>query len=122
MGFLGIIALSAWLKPDPRGYGTHQQLGLPPCLLLELTGIRCPHCGMTTSFSYTIRGHLGAAWRANPLGTPLFLAVVLAIPWLLATAISGRWILTNRPFQIIVWTAILFTTGTVFMWLTRLLF
>ncbi len=120
--FSGIIALSAWLTPDPRGFGTHQQLGLPPCFLREYTGVSCPHCGMTTSFSQTIRGDFDQAWSANPLGAPLFLAVSAAIPWLLVTAATGHWFLTNRPFRIIVWTAILFGGGTVLMWIIRLLF
>ena len=77
---------------------------------------------MTTSFSHTIRGNLDQAWKANPLGAPLFLAVAAAIPWLLITAATGRWFLTEKPFRIIVWTAILFGGGTVLIWIIRLLF
>ena len=34
--------------------GTHQQLGLPPCNFVTLTGYPCPACGMTTSFALLV--------------------------------------------------------------------
>ena len=33
---LMVIDHDPWLPPDPRGYGTHQQLGLPPCTMKML--------------------------------------------------------------------------------------
>jgi len=32
-----VLAMAAWLKPAAIGYGTHMQLGLPPCNFLRLT-------------------------------------------------------------------------------------
>ena len=32
LGVLVMVAVGLYLTPDPAGHGTHQQLGLPPCL------------------------------------------------------------------------------------------
>ncbi|HEX2675082.1 MAG TPA: DUF2752 domain-containing protein [Polyangiales bacterium] len=86
-GFLSIAAASAavltiasWLVPDPRGFGTHTQLGLPPCTFRELTKLPCPGCGLTTAFAHMVRGELVDALAANPLGAVLFALVALALP------------------------------------------
>ena len=68
-----VAVLSFWgvglyLVPDPRGHGTHQQLGLPPCLIYFLTGRSCPSCGLTTSVSALLHGNFALAWRVNPFG------------------------------------------------------
>ena len=65
---LGGFALAYALEPDPRGFGTHQSLGLPPCTFRALFGIPCPSCGMTTSFSHFMHGNLWQAFRANAGG------------------------------------------------------
>src|SRR5947209_2100708 len=44
---IGLLATAACLTPSPRGMGTHQQLGLPPCTVVQWFGVRCPSCGMT---------------------------------------------------------------------------
>ncbi|HEY2158660.1 MAG TPA: DUF2752 domain-containing protein, partial [Isosphaeraceae bacterium] len=87
---IGLFATAGRLSPDPRGYGTHEQLGLSPCAILRLTGRPCPTCGMTTSFAWLARGDPARAWRANPAG--LLAAVVGAglVPWLLLVASTGR--------------------------------
>ena len=36
---LSVLGVAAWLKPDPRGFGTHQQLGLGKCGMLVTTGL-----------------------------------------------------------------------------------
>ena len=92
---LGLILLvglgvAGWLEPDARGFGTHQQLGLPPCTFRTLFGVRCPSCGMTTAWAHTVRGQIGAAVRANAGGTVLALIVVFVAPWLLIAALRGR--------------------------------
>src|SRR3954447_16098360 len=46
-----VLGVACWLRPDPRGMGTHQQLGLPPCTFYLYTDVPCPSCGMTTSFT-----------------------------------------------------------------------
>jgi hypothetical protein len=72
-----VLALAAWVEPDPRGYGTHERLGLPPCGLMAVTGVPCPSCGLTTSFAHAVRLHPLAAARAQPLGLLLVLVAFL---------------------------------------------
>jgi len=103
LGITGIglilVFVIAWrLTPDVRGYGTHQQLGLPPCTFRRLMGVQCPHCGMTTSFANIVRGNLKAAWDANPMGIPLAMIFASGIPWCLSVAVRGRWLGTQEPF------------------------
>lgn len=74
----------------PLRQGTHEQLGLPPCTFMVLTGVPCPACGMTTSFALLVRGELAHSLRANALGTLLAVAGMAAIPWLLLGAVTGR--------------------------------
>jgi hypothetical protein len=68
VGLMGLLVLARALEPDPRGYGTHTQLGLGPCAFATLTGHPCPTCGMTTSWAHFTRGDFGQAWRASPAG------------------------------------------------------
>jgi hypothetical protein len=70
--------------------GTHQQLGLPPCRFLELTGKPCPSCGMSTSFALLVRGDVLNSLRANAVGTLLALTCLAYIPWAVWCACRGR--------------------------------
>lgn len=92
---LALLVTASRLPPNPRGMGTHQALGLPPCSLVTWFGLRCPSCGMTTSWAHLTRGHLLAAVRANSGGTLLGLAAVVCGPWLLGSGLYGRWL--GRP-------------------------
>jgi hypothetical protein len=92
LGLVSLLVLAVLLHPSNRGYGTHQQLGFPPCTSVVLFGRRCPACGMTTSWSHTVRGQLPSALRANVGGTLLALLTVAAAPWLLLSAARGRWL------------------------------
>jgi hypothetical protein len=85
------FAVACVLKPDARGFGTHQQLGLPPCTFQFLWEIPCPGCGMTTSYACLVRGQWGAALTANPAGALLAVGSLLVIPWCIYVAITGRW-------------------------------
>lgn len=85
-----VLGVARWLEPDPRGYGTHTQLGLAPCLFAQVTGYRCPSCGMTTAFAWFVRGGFERSWRANPAGCALAPVCAGLIPWLLAGAAWGR--------------------------------
>jgi Protein of unknown function (DUF2752) len=90
IGLTAVLGVAHRLEPDPRGYGTHLQLGLSPCMFAQVTGYRCPSCGMTTSFAWFVRGRFDRAWRANPVGSLLAPTCALLIPWLLAGAARGR--------------------------------
>ena len=76
-------------QPNRAGMGTHQQLGLPPCTFDTIFGIRCPTCGMTTSWSHLMHGDLAASWSANPGGTCLAVATMLGAAWAIAAAARG---------------------------------
>jgi len=73
----GVLAVAASLTPDGRGFGTHQQLGMPACSSEAIWGRPCPSCGMTTAFACFVRGDLLAALRAQVLGAVLAGATLL---------------------------------------------
>jgi hypothetical protein len=88
-----VLWIARVLDPDERGHGTHEQLGLPPCGFLELTGIPCPGCGLTTAFAHLARADLAAAFSANPGAVPLFTLTLLAVPF------AAVGVVTARPFE-----------------------
>ncbi len=92
------MLIVAWqLEPrSAKGYGTAQQLNLPPCGLLVTSGYPCPSCGMTTSVSATARGKVAAALTAQPFGVMLFVAAVGLTVLGAAQAITGRRCLGRR--------------------------
>jgi len=82
LGLLTCLGIAAWLTPDPSGQGTHQQLGLPPCTSVSLLAMRCPACGMTTSWALMIRGRASEALQTNIGGSLLFLVAFFSVPWI----------------------------------------
>ena len=92
-----LLVTAAAIKPDKRGYGTHQRLGLPPCSFKVVTGVRCPSCGMTTSWAYLVRGQIVNSVKSNCGGAFLGLVVIVMAPWALASGVRGRWLW--RPFN-----------------------
>jgi len=98
----GMLVVAAVLRPDPRGYGTHEQMGLPPCSFDEVFQVRCPSCGMTTAWSHTVRGQLIAALKANAAGAVLALSAILALPWFAWAGVAGVWPRLTPP----AWTSI----------------
>jgi hypothetical protein len=90
LGLVLVLGIARWLEPDARGHGTHTQLGLLPCSLLTITGYKCPSCGMTTAFAWSVRGNLVRAWQSNPVGMLMVPVCVLLVPWLLVGAARGR--------------------------------
>ena len=72
---LAPLLVAAVLSPNPDGTGSHEALGLARCQFLARTGIPCPSCGMTTSWTWFARGNLAASLYVQPMGTVLaFLA------------------------------------------------
>ena len=82
------FSLAVSLAPNPAGFGTHQQLGLPPCSFQTMFGIPCPSCGMTTSFSHFVRGQWLRAAAAN-LGGLLLAILLLSITWIVPALSTG---------------------------------
>jgi len=115
-GSIVVLALAAAIEPAARGYGTHTQLGLPPCGFLLLSGSPCPGCGLTTAFAHGIRGHWAMAASSNPLGLALFLIVCACVPLGVTAALRGwsfgavidrfglsRWALALAGSAIAIW-------------------
>lgn len=81
----GVAVVAAlWLVvPDPRGFGTHEQLGMRPCGWPARYGMPCPTCGVTTAASHLV--HL-RPWQA--LATQPFGAVLAGLLlWVLAVTV-----------------------------------
>lgn len=65
---LTLLVVASRLEPNSNGLGTHQQLGLPPCSMRVIFGIRCPGCGMTTSWAHFTNGDWSSSMAVNPGG------------------------------------------------------
>lgn len=85
-----VLGIARWLTPSDRGYGTHQQLGLGECTMLQLTGFPCPMCGMTTTFSLLAHVRLVDALFNQPFGIVLFSATLLCFLVGVADVVTGR--------------------------------
>jgi hypothetical protein len=57
------------------------------CPLRRLTGIPCPTCGSTRAALSLLAGHVGAAWRCNPL---VFSAGLVAAAVVVVRVTLGR--------------------------------
>ena len=100
VGSWAVLALARWLRPDARGHGTHEQLGLPPCAFAAVTGVPCPGCGLTTSFAHMAHGSFVRAFESHLMG-PLLFTVVLFLalygPYALRHGRSLRVLVEARP-------------------------
>ena len=116
---LFLLTMAGNLEPDPRGYGTHEQLGLTPCYFQLKTGTICPTCGATTAWAHTLRGNITQAVAANLGGTILCVLVILAVPWSLISAVKGSWLGVRPAPKIILIIATALLAMTVLDWLRR---
>jgi hypothetical protein len=90
LGLASMLVTAAWLTPAPDGLGTHTQLGLPGCTLYTILGIRCPACGMTTSWAHVMHGDLSRGLQSNVAGVLLCLLSLVSAPLLLWSAFQGK--------------------------------
>ncbi|MEZ6137102.1 MAG: DUF2752 domain-containing protein [Pirellulaceae bacterium] len=79
-GVLTLLITARILEPSAAGYGTHQQLGLPPCTSVALFNMRCPACGMTTSWALMVRGRWIESATVNAGGFLLSLIALAYLP------------------------------------------
>ncbi len=121
LGAVGIalLLMARNLEPDPRGFGTHEQLGLTPCYFQESTGHVCPTCGCTTAWAHALRAEFSQAVRTNLGGTLLCVAVVIGSPWLLLTAAWGRWSFRRPTVQFLLASSLAWLGVVVLDWLQR---
>jgi hypothetical protein len=87
---LAMLALGAWLVPDPRGFGTHEQLGFRPCWPMSRWNVPCPGCGVTTALALLVRGRVLAAVATQPFGPAFVASAFAAASWALAVHRRGR--------------------------------
>jgi hypothetical protein len=110
------LLVGASLRPAAGGMGTHRQLGLPPCGWIVAFNRPCPTCGMTTAFSAASQGDLVTAFRAQPFGALLALAVATgvwvcgyaavtgsALPAVYAFLLRPRWVWVMFGMLLISW-------------------
>jgi Protein of unknown function (DUF2752) len=117
-----MLGIASRLEPDPRGFGTHVQLGLPPCSFRQATGYNCPSCGMTTAMAWLARGRLDRSWSANPGGVAIGLLALGLIPWLVASAATGRPWRSRTIVDPLVWCFVAAVAWSVLAWTFRLIF
>jgi hypothetical protein len=89
-GLMVLLTIACFLSPAPQGYGTHRQLGLPDCSMMSVYGVRCPACGMTTSWSHVMRGNVIGAVQANTGGAILCALSLVCGPVLIGLSVAGR--------------------------------
>jgi hypothetical protein len=122
LALIAVFAVACWLNPynadgSPRTLATHQQLGLPPCNFYRFTGLPCPACGMTTSFSLLMHGDLWNSLRANAVGTLLAGFWLLLIPWCLASAMWQRTLFIRSTERALTLVVLLFLTLMLLRWI-----
>jgi len=89
------LGTARYLPPDPRGHGTHEALGMPPCSFMLISGIPCPTCGMTTAFSLVMHGRPWAALIAQPAGFVLCIGTFALMVASMRFAAQGHMVTPN---------------------------
>lgn len=84
-----VLAIARCLVPDVRGFGTHEQLGLPACAFRVFTHVPCPGCGLTTAFAHMVRGEVLASFAASPVGALACVLTCLSVPLASFGALRG---------------------------------
>ena len=90
LGLAALVVLGLFVDPDPRGYGTHEKLGLRPCMPMELWNVPCPGCGVTTSVTHAASGDLLGSLRVQPFGFALVLTLLCFAGWAVIGHFRGR--------------------------------
>lgn len=117
-----LLTLAFRLTPNPKGIGTHQQLGFSQCTFIEWFNVPCPSCGMTTSWSHLMNGQIIQSFRANPGGALLAIYTLLLGPWMLVSGIMGKWLISRLDMGWVFVATVLVTLVTIFQWVIRVVF
>ena len=118
---LTLLLLAVWLQPNPSGFGTHQQLGLPPCTFQFWFDIPCPSCGGTTAFAHFVRGQWGSALRANAASGLLAGLCAIGVPWSWASAWRRRYLGVRDIVLTLVVILLTLSVVAVSQWVARLM-
>ncbi|MGY8769287.1 MAG: DUF2752 domain-containing protein [Pirellulales bacterium] len=118
---LTLLVIASGLTPSAQGMGTHQQMGLPPCTFATQFGMRCPSCGMTTSWSHLMNGNLFGSVQVNSAGCLLGILAVISGPWALVSAIRGTWACGPPSERLLITLTIVVVLVTIVDWLFRIL-
>ena len=116
---LTLLIVARFLSPSQQGLGTHQQLGLPPCSMRVMFGIRCPGCGMTTSWSHFTRGQWLQSLQSN-IGGFLLAIVALIVVWLSARTLKSGELPSYRTQQWFTYLLIGVIVVSLLEWIGRL--
>ena len=86
-----------------------------PCFFQEITGMKCPGCGLTSMCMHFAKAEYSAAFHANPL--MFFLGPLLAIVLVLKIAFDPKWLGSScKPYKAATWAVL---GITVVFWVTR---
>lgn len=121
LGLAAVLTIGALLHPydennQPLRQETHRQLGLPPCSFYSVTGLPCPSCGFTTSFSLLMHADPVNSLRANTVGALLAMFCLVVVPWSLISALRGRYVLIRSAEKAIITSLIAFVVLMLVRW------
>ena len=107
-----MVYLLAQVAPDPRGHGTHEQLGMAACSWPTAFQAPCPTCGATTAATHLVHLSPVKAVVTQPFGAALAAAGIGLAVWAAFCLAAGRSFmapLIRAPYgTVAVWTIVLF--------------
>jgi hypothetical protein len=117
-GVAALVVLGVFVDPDPRGFGTHERLGLPACKPMEWWGVPCPGCGVTTSLALVAHGHPWSSIVNQPFGFAFAFVLVAFAAWALVQAFRGRDLSKAvnelRVGRLVMWLALLMAASWIY--------
>jgi hypothetical protein len=94
---VALFVLGRALQPDPRGWGTHEQLGFRPCSPMSRWNVPCPGCGVTTSIALAARGRVLDGLCTQPFGLVALATALAAATWAFLGHARGRDLYAELP-------------------------
>ncbi len=86
--FIGVLVCAGALLVGYRWQS--DQLPIPACTFLRVTGYPCAFCGTTRSFFLAAKGNFAGALREAPLGVLVYATVGVTLFWCLMRSIWHR--------------------------------
>lgn len=95
---------------------------LPPlCWFRQVTGLKCPTCGLSRSFVAWLDGNAVRAWQWHPLAIGLLGPLVFQIPYRLRIMVTGRRVTLFSDRKFLQCVSYLYLGSFLLIWLVRLL-